>query len=141
MDLISQAEEYITHLFQNALTPDVYTYHNLNHTKGVVESVKKMSKHENISYEDTEKLLLAAWFHDLGYIVSCQNHENHSVEEFKKWAQSKLDSKIILMANKSYTSSKGIPFVFIFLQMEEIDFVRALISKEYPSFVIASLIG
>lgn len=85
MNLISQAEEFVSLLFEENLPP-VFVYHNFNHTKGVVEAVKKIAKYEQISHEDTEKLLLAAWFHDTGYVKSTKNHEASSVLFFDEFA-------------------------------------------------------
>ncbi|MES2747762.1 MAG: Pycsar system effector family protein [Bacteroidota bacterium] len=74
MNLINQAAQFVSQLFEEELAP-VFVYHNFNHTKAVVEAVEKIAKQEQISDEDTEKLLLAAWFHDTGYVKCCDNHE------------------------------------------------------------------
>lgn len=85
MNLISQAEEFVSRLLEDRLPP-AFVYHNLSHTKGVVEAVKKIAKYEQIPHEDTEKLLLAAWFHDTGYINGTARHESESLEFFEAFA-------------------------------------------------------
>ena len=77
MDILKISEDYVKNLFKDRLS-SAYTYHNLNHTIQVVEKIKILAKEENIDAEDTENLLLAGWFHDLGYISDCDNHEEES---------------------------------------------------------------
>ena len=74
MDILKISEDYVKNLFKDRLS-SAYTYHNLNHTIQVVDKLKILAKEENINPEDTENLLLAGWFHDLGYISDCDNHE------------------------------------------------------------------
>lgn len=109
MDILKITEDYVRNLLTDKLSSS-YSYHNLEHTIQVVDKVKILSKEEHINPEDTENLLLAAWFHDVGYIVDCENHE----EESKKLAetflrQHQLDegriskiSELILATDKFY---------------------------------------
>ena len=78
MNLTQQAENFIHKLFKDKLSPS-YTYHNLKHTIDVVNAVTILSEIEEINAEDKEILMVAAWFHDAGYISSCDNHEECSV--------------------------------------------------------------
>lgn len=77
MDILKISEDYAKNLLKDKLSP-VYTYHNLDHTTQVVEKIKFLAKEENIGPEDTENLLLAGWFHDLGYVDDVDNHEEES---------------------------------------------------------------
>ena len=77
MDILKISEDYVKNLFKDRLSSD-YTYHNLEHTVQVVDKIKILAKEENISPEDTENLLLAGWFHDLGYVDDADNHEEES---------------------------------------------------------------
>lgn len=80
MDILKISEDYVKNLFKDRLS-SVYTYHNLDHTIQVVDKIKILAKEENIGPEDTENLLLAGWFHDLGYIDDADNHEEESRKE------------------------------------------------------------
>jgi len=82
MDILKISEDHVKNLFKDRLS-SVYTYHNLDHTIQVVDKIKILAKEENVSPEDTEDLLLAGWFHDLGYIDDSENHE----EESRKMAE------------------------------------------------------
>jgi predicted metal-dependent HD superfamily phosphohydrolase len=78
MNLIEQAEDFVCKLLKDKLSVS-YTYHNLNHTLEVVSAVKELLEGEKIGPIESEMVLLAAWFHDTGYINGCDNHENSSI--------------------------------------------------------------
>lgn len=77
MDIVQLAETHVFGLFKDRLSPD-YIYHNFNHTLRVVNSVQIIGKEECLTAEDIETLVLAALFHDLGYIHGPENHEQRS---------------------------------------------------------------
>jgi len=79
MNLIEQSEDFVSNLLKDKLS-NLYSYHNLNHTLTVVSAVKELCKKEEVKGEDKELLLVAAWFHDTGYIVGFENHEKESVK-------------------------------------------------------------
>ena len=78
MNLIEQSENFVSKLLKDKLS-NSYTYHNFNHTFDVVAAVSTLADSENISSSDKEILLIAAWFHDTGYIKGCSNHEDCSI--------------------------------------------------------------
>ncbi len=75
MTLINQAQDFVCNLLKDKLS-SLYTYHNLQHTLGVVNAVTILCDSENLDSSERELLLLAAWFHDLGYINGYTNHED-----------------------------------------------------------------
>lgn len=82
--VVKDAEEYVFNLFKEKL-PNDYVYHNYNHTLETVKACKKLSKSYNLTNRDYEVLMLAAWFHDTGYISVCENHEEESVKFMKEY--------------------------------------------------------
>lgn len=78
MNLVEQAKDFVEKLFKDKLSSS-FTYHNLKHTIDVVAAVDAIADTEKISPSDKEILLLAAWFHDTGYINGCTKHEEGSV--------------------------------------------------------------
>ena len=42
--------------------------------------IKELCKKEEVGGDDKEVLLVAAWFHDAGYIEGYQDHESESVK-------------------------------------------------------------
>jgi predicted metal-dependent HD superfamily phosphohydrolase len=77
MTLLAKTQDFVSKLLKDNLSSE-YTYHNLNHTQGVVKAVETLCEKENVSDLDKEILLIAAWFHDTGYTKDAQNHEVHS---------------------------------------------------------------
>lgn len=78
--------DYVFEILKDKLQ-GIYVYHNYKHTEDVVESVKKLAAKQNLSAEDTEIVILAAWFHDTGFVERSINHEDISVriaEEYLK---------------------------------------------------------
>ena len=53
-----------------------YHYHNLHHTKRVINSAKQIGNHYNLSRDDWRDLLTACLLHDYGFIKSHIDHED-----------------------------------------------------------------
>ena len=58
--------------------PSYLTYHNVQHTKDVVNAVQHISESEKIQEKDALLLLTAALFHDTGFLKGYDNHEDSS---------------------------------------------------------------
>lgn len=90
-EIVEKAEHYAIEILSNL--PDSFSYHNLQHTKEVVEAIKIIGENEKLKAEDLNKLLVAAWFHDLGYNCDESNHEEESVKllnkELTEWGVAK----------------------------------------------------
>ncbi len=71
--LISEARPYVLHLLAKV---DHYPYHNIDHTLGVYMRTLYLCICEEIDDEDREDLLLAALFHDTGFIEHYKNNEH-----------------------------------------------------------------
>lgn len=78
--------DFVEKLFKDKLSA-AYLYHNFTHTSFVAGKAETLISHSPISAEEREKILLAVWFHDTGYTVSAENHEEHSVEIFRNFAR------------------------------------------------------
>lgn len=57
-----------------------YVFHDLQHTKNVVEAVVEIGKGSNLTEKELLLLQLAAWFHDTGYTQGAEGHEKRSKE-------------------------------------------------------------
>ncbi|WP_316633605.1 Pycsar system effector family protein [uncultured Flavobacterium sp.] len=79
MNLIEQSEDFVSNLLKDKLS-NLYSYHNFNHTLTVVNAVKELSKKEEVKGDEKELLIVAAWFHDTGYVEGYENHEQESVK-------------------------------------------------------------
>jgi len=84
MSILQKAKDYVEILFKDKLS-SVYFYHNFIHTTYTVNKAEEILRHTQVSEEDQEKVLLALWFHDTGYIECAQNHEEKGVEIMKSF--------------------------------------------------------
>ena len=75
--LLLNEEKYVFSLLTKELG-DGYLYHNVSHTQRVVHAIKELIAGEGIKEVDANILLLAAWFHDTGFIKGRENHEKES---------------------------------------------------------------
>ncbi|HXG01610.1 MAG TPA: Pycsar system effector family protein [Bacteroidota bacterium] len=76
--IVDKAQEYVTSLMNGGLQPWA-VYHNLQHTEETVEAVQEIGEGAKLGNDDMEVALLAAWFHDTGYVDSAENHEERSI--------------------------------------------------------------
>ncbi|WP_428742553.1 Pycsar system effector family protein [Tenacibaculum sp.] len=76
--LLREVEKYVIDLLNENLDTN-FVYHNIAHTQRVLEKVLELSAQENLSEKEQQTLTLAAWFHDTGYTVNADNHEEESV--------------------------------------------------------------
>ncbi|WP_326982231.1 Pycsar system effector family protein [Chryseobacterium sp. MYb264] len=86
MSILQKAKDYVEILFKDKLS-SVYFYHNFIHTTYTVNKAEEIMKNTPVSTEDQEKVLLALWFHDTGYIECALNHEEKGVEIMKNFLQ------------------------------------------------------
>ncbi|MDT8410860.1 MAG: DUF5706 domain-containing protein [Vicingaceae bacterium] len=84
--LLTEVEKHVFNLFKQGSNAKL-VYHNFKHTNEVVKNVKEIAAAEKISDEELELVLIAAWFHDIGYLTTCENHEQLGVEEATRFLQ------------------------------------------------------
>jgi predicted metal-dependent HD superfamily phosphohydrolase len=73
-DILKKAEEHVHTIFREHGDAD-FVYHNEPHTEGVVKAAEMFSTHFNLNEEDHQVLIIAAWFHDIGYFQNAASHE------------------------------------------------------------------
>ncbi|MCF2221556.1 DUF5706 domain-containing protein [Chryseobacterium sp. PS-8] len=86
MNILKKAKDYVETLFKDKLS-SVYSYHNFIHTTFTVNKAEEILKNTPVSEEDQEKVILALWFHDTGYIECAKNHEEAGVKIMKDFLQ------------------------------------------------------
>ena len=82
--LVKDAQTYLTALLAQEL-PAKLTYHSLRHTEAVAKECRALAAAAALGPDDTETLLLAAWFHDAGYIDVYDGHEYRGMERAAAW--------------------------------------------------------
>ena len=83
-ELIDSVEEHVQQIFKEHAPPE-NIYHNLVHTSEVVSASKEIAKEEGITDDELELIVIAAWFHDSGYVKICKGHEEISIEYAKEY--------------------------------------------------------
>jgi len=90
------------------------TYHNLAHTLDVTEQAERIANEERIGEDDRNLLLVAALYHDIGYLEGPQNHEERGCKTFSSEAvnwnfspQEIKKVKSLIMATKVPQSPKN----------------------------------
>lgn len=78
-ELLQKVEAFVTNYYKENETEKL-VYHDISHTNDVVKGVEKIGVGCDVAVAEMELLLLAAWFHDTGYTVARENHENISVD-------------------------------------------------------------
>ena len=134
MNLVKQSEDFVSNLLKDNLS-NLYSYHNFNHTFNVVNAVIKLCDKEKTEDAEKEMLLVAAWFHDIGYLNGMENHEEESVKIAAKFLKEKGQSdefitevsKLILATSKLY-----VPQTHLEKIIKDADYVH-ITSLEYES--------
>lgn len=134
MNLVKQSEDFVSNLLKDNLS-NLYSYHNFNHTFNVVNAVTKLCDKEKTEGADKEMLLVAAWFHDTGYLNGVENHEEESVKIATKFLKEKEQSdefitevsKLILATSKLYVPQTQLEKI-----IKDADYVH-ITSLEYES--------
>lgn len=81
--IVKQVAQYVEKLFQQYYNPKL-CYHNIEHTRNVVRHVDEICKHYHLSDKDCQTVTIAAWFHDVGHLISgSYEHERKSVSAMK----------------------------------------------------------
>lgn len=75
--MINSVAAYCTSLLKTSKCKEL-PFHNFLHTKEVVQNVKYLCAAMDIDEQNTEVLLVAAWFHDTGFSKTYKGHEDES---------------------------------------------------------------
>lgn len=73
-EILDQLHAHVASLFQRH-KDERFIYHNLHHTEQVVENAVKIANHYQLSDHDFFVVVAASWFHDIGYLFDCSQHE------------------------------------------------------------------
>ncbi|AZJ34015.1 Pycsar system effector family protein [Tenacibaculum singaporense] len=93
--LIQETEQFVIDLLSEKLDKN-FVYHNIAHTQRVVEKSLELIEGENFSEEQIQFLTLAGWFHDVGYTVNPENHEEESIKIATDFLQGKEASEEVI---------------------------------------------
>jgi uncharacterized protein len=77
-NLPDKAQQYVENTVFSKLSPQLL-FHNYEHTSQVVRAAAEIGRHEKLGKEEMEMVIIAAWFHDCGYLYTYTGHEAKSV--------------------------------------------------------------
>ena len=105
--LLQEARQYVTGIFTTKVNP-AFVYHNIDHTREVVEASDLMASHLGLPEEEKPALLLAAWFHDTGYSAGQpKRHEEVSRDIATDFLQSRgVDQQTIDKVSNAIMATK-----------------------------------
>lgn len=75
--LQQQIETYVTRTLGGAHQKQ-WAFHNIHHVKLVVAKCIELAQAHKLDQQMTDELLVAAWFHDIGYSSGSADHEARS---------------------------------------------------------------
>jgi predicted metal-dependent HD superfamily phosphohydrolase len=78
-DILLKAENFVTEQYANTDSKK-FSFHSLKHIIRTVNAVQSIAEHSKTNKSDLEMLKLAAWFHDIGFLESPDNHEEISAQ-------------------------------------------------------------
>ncbi len=84
---IREVQRHVIKLFSEQL-PEGITYHNLDHTRYVAEQARIIGKAAGLKEKEQDIAETAAWFHDIGFLFSTEDHESESQRMARKFLSS-----------------------------------------------------
>ncbi|WP_452227459.1 Pycsar system effector family protein [Lacinutrix cladophorae] len=108
--IIAETEKHVVHLLNTNLD-NSFVYHNLTHTQNVVKKATELADIGRLDPQSKKLLIISAWFHDVGFIKSINDHETHSAALAKAFLQKhnctvdeiKTVNDLILATKMGYT--------------------------------------
>ena len=101
-----RAAEHVRLYLANKLSPG-YCYHNLQHTENIINAINEIAEGMRLSDQDRLILLVAGWFHDVGYVYTIEDHEQvgaRMAERFLK--DNKVDAEDISKVKSCILATK-----------------------------------
>jgi len=94
--LLKEAEKHVHELFDKYYQ-DNLVFHNIEHTKSVVQRVQEIASHHDLNEKELLELQLAAWFHDTGHLLTePANHEEKSIEIAREFLERRgVDQELV----------------------------------------------
>jgi predicted metal-dependent HD superfamily phosphohydrolase len=82
--LLAAAETAVYQLLAEHLSPR-YVFHDFNHAKATAAIAAELTAEANLPEATRNALIIAAWFHDVGYTEGEEGHEQRSAEQAKQF--------------------------------------------------------
>lgn len=104
--LQQEIEAYVVNYFDDHHNADL-VYHNLAHTKRVVQAAVQIANHYQLKDDDFFIVYASAWFHDTGYFIETLSHEEKGAAHAVTYlTDHQIDEKIIASVRSAILSTK-----------------------------------
>ncbi|MDX2135999.1 MAG: DUF5706 domain-containing protein [Saprospiraceae bacterium] len=90
--LLQETEAYIAEYFEQHFDPQ-YVFHNLEHTVQTVAAARLLGEGCQLPPHEMQLLELATWFHDTGYAVGPEGHEERSCNLADRFLRGKISEE------------------------------------------------
>jgi len=77
MEIVDKAKLFVIDFYGQNRDEKLH-FHTLEHTINVVRKAKDIGTHMKLGDPELRVVLTAAWFHDIGYLIRLEDHENAS---------------------------------------------------------------
>lgn len=107
--LLEHVPHHVKHFFKTQQAEEL-AYHNLNHTEEVAANASRISEHYKLQEKDNFVVVVAAWFHDIGYCTgTAEGHEQRSAEIAKVYLEEQEVKEEIILAIQGCILATSIP--------------------------------
>jgi len=86
--IVQESEKFIRDLFEKEIQESL-RYHDIVHTEYVAGQAEKIGISSGLSEEELQTVIVAAWFHDSGFVSRSDGHEEESQNIARKFLSSK----------------------------------------------------
>jgi predicted metal-dependent HD superfamily phosphohydrolase len=93
--IIQDSERFIRDLFDKEIKENL-RYHDIKHTEYVAGQAERIGLSSGLSQEELQVVVVAAWFHDSGFVSRSDGHEEESQNIARKFLSSKKMSEAFI---------------------------------------------
>jgi predicted metal-dependent HD superfamily phosphohydrolase len=86
--IVQESEKFIRDLFEKEIQEKL-RYHDIIHTEYVAGMADRIGNNSGLSKEELQIVIVAAWFHDSGFVSRSDGHEEESQNIARKFLSSK----------------------------------------------------
>ena len=107
-DLVREAGQFVTKLFSDKLSDNI-SFHGFDHARYVVESSEFIGKNSGLTDDELKLVKLCAWFHDAGFAIDPENHEEEGAKIAADFLVSKGTDEELISTVRNYILATRIP--------------------------------
>ncbi|NOR87664.1 MAG: HD domain-containing protein [Bacteroidales bacterium] len=107
-NIVKEASLFVSKLLDEKLSKSI-EFHTIAHAKDVAHHSEFIAQNSGLTADEINIVILSAWFHDTGYIVKREGHEEESVKIATEFLSEKGFDKSIISQVQNCILSTRIP--------------------------------